>query len=154
MHYVQTTDDQDDRLNADVARLLTERTVSGLKKAINDALYPVWDNAIEALRSDTESNYHNVVIENTRKLLSDVLSGNNDAARTLFACDGYDSSRYHTLIHGHISEPSDVKLRRQLVEAHADLLIDERIKDLNALVENLRKDIAQLENENHRLRNR
>ena len=154
MHYLPTTEEQDDALFKDVERLLPKRTLDALKKAVADALHPVLDDAIEVLKSDVESGYQDVAINATRKLLGDVLAGDEAAARLLFAADGYDDRCHHALIHGKIHEPMNVELRHKLVAAHADLLISERIKDLEALIENLRNDIAGLKLKNEHLRNR
>lgn len=148
--YVPLTDADTDTLNDDVDKLLTDGVLKALKKAAEDALYPVWDNAVEALKSDTGSNYHDAARRAAAAMLDRVLDGDEDAARNLFEMT-YDASRHHHLIRGHIHEPTGVKLRRMLVEAHADLLRDARIKDLEALVGNTTEENRNLQDRIYRL---
>ena len=59
---------------------------------------------------------------------------------------GYDAGKPWSSVHfGNIFETSGIVMRRKLVEAHADLIESERIKDLESIVEGLRLQILRLE---------
>ena len=61
---------------------------------------------------------------------------------------GYDEGvPWASVIHGSIFESSAVALRRKLVEAHSETLKDERMKDLESIIEGLRLQIVKLEKE-------
>lgn len=149
--YVPLTDADTDKLNDDVDKLLREDVLKALGKAVENALAPVWDNAIDALKSDTGANYHDAARRAAEAMLERVLDGDKDSARTLFGLS-YDARKHHHLdIRGQIYEPSCIKLRRMLVETHADLLRDARVNDLEALVESVREENQKLRDRIYRL---
>lgn len=150
--HTEMTDEQYDTLDEDVSKLLSDETVRDLKKALSDAVAPVWDDVVFHLKEDTQSNYRDVATAMAQNLIDDVLAGKEGAAEKIFGLTAYDGREYHSIIHGNIHEPSSILLRRRLVEAHADLLRDARVKDLEALVEKMRSDMAQLRAENERFR--
>jgi hypothetical protein len=92
-----------------------------------------------------------------KRFLEKVLKGDENAFQELLSGD---SSRYRSkgvdvdktepwasVIHGSIYLTSGMKIREAIVDAHADRLKDERIKDLESIVEGLRKQIVHLENQ-------
>jgi len=90
-----------------------------------------------------------------------VLKGDEDAAMALLG-DKYGGSRHRLiglnkgkpwaeLIHGKLFETNGIRLRRQIVEAHAELLRSERIKDLEAVVEGLEAQVRKKDAEIERL---
>jgi hypothetical protein len=92
-----------------------------------------------------------------RHFLECVLAGDTKAAEALFelgqssryCCSGMDEgSPWAQVIHGAIFETGAIKLRRELVEAHADILKTERMADLESIIEGLRSQIVKLEERN------
>ena len=89
------------------------------------------------------------------RFLERVLAGDDDAAMALLG-DKSGSSRYMlngpdkgkpwaNIIHGRLFESGGIALRRQIVEAHADLLKNERIADLESVVEGLTAQVREAE---------
>ena len=94
--------------------------------------------------------------------LAKVLHGKENAAMVLlgdrsggsrYRDGGYDAGKpWASLIHGRLFETDQIQLRRQIVEAHADLLRSERIKDLESIVDGLTQQVRQQDAEIARLR--
>jgi hypothetical protein len=93
--------------------------------------------------------------DRAERYIDEILKGNPEAAARLFGDDSH-SSRYKQgghdsgeawakVYHGRLFEPEAMKIRREIVEANADLLSNERIKDLESVVEGLRLQINGLE---------
>lgn len=88
------------------------------------------------------------------KFLEKVLAGDEDAAKALFGAD--DSGRYvevgcdagrpwARMTNGNLFETGAIKTRRLIVEAHTDLIRNERIADLESIIDGLQQQIMNLE---------
>ena len=94
-----------------------------------------------------------IAAHRAERFLERVLKGDDKAAMALLGAGdgrvrevGYDAGEpWASLIHGRLFETDVVKLRRELVEAHPDLITSERIADLEATVEGLSQQIRKLE---------
>jgi len=110
--------------------------------------YWLEDNAPIALTEES--------VSRAKKLLTAVLEGNEEAAKALFECDderhvtmGIDAGKpWAKVVHGQLSITSAQKLRKAIVEKHADLLRTNYIKDLESQVEGIQ---TQLKEANKRL---
>lgn len=91
--------------------------------------------------------------DRSQRFLERVLRGEEDAAKALLGDESNDS-RYRSmgcdagkpwanLIHGRLFETNGIELRRLVVEANADLLVSERIKDLESIVDGLTRQLHE-----------
>lgn len=124
------------------------------KKGIKDELDELYRDMMDEAETWAAEHISAVATDRARKFLERVMAGDEKAASSLFEFG--HGSRYRTigfdegapwasLIHGSVFETSAVTLRRKLVETHAESLKDERVKDLEATIEGLSKQIAKLE---------
>ena len=139
---------------------LDERSRERLRAAIGEIV----DAEFDRFEDYADEQIAALAVDRAEDFIKRVLNGDDNAGRSLF-CARSESDRYHTIgydsgkpwasvIHGTLYETEGIQLRRQLVEAHADLLRNERIADLEAIVEGLRQQINQLEADNRRLLDR
>ena len=137
-----------------VEAFLEERSKKQLRKAISEIVDLEFDRLEEyANQSISES-----AAERAEAFVEKVLQGDADAASVLFVCkaDRYrtcgcdDGKPWAELIHGSLFETNGIQLRRKIVEAHADLIRNERIADLESIVDGLTQQVRTLE---ERLRN-
>ena len=139
-----------------------EFLAEGYRKAITGELEQIICAEFDRLEEYAGEHISQVAADRAERFLEKVLSGDEDAARQLLGLSGYDG-RYNTvgynageavshLIHGRLFEAGPVELRKRIVEAHADLLKDERVKDLEATVEGLTKQVRDLATEVEHLR--
>jgi hypothetical protein len=127
-----------------------------IQELVNDELCSLEDNAA----------YHLACVASNRaeEFYERLLSGDAEAAIQLF---GGDKDRYKQLgcdagepwahlIHGRLFQTRAMEMRQKIVEAHADLIRNERIKDLESIVDGLQRQIistqAELERTRERLR--
>lgn len=134
------------------------------KKVLQSAIYNVMDEEYNRLEDNSAEFLENCAASRAEAFFKKVLSGDKDAAMALFG-DRHDSSRYRQLgidkgepwahfIRGSLFETDGLKMRRQLVEAHPDLIVSERIKDLDSVVKGLQLQIIEQDKEIERLRQR
>lgn len=144
--HITAYDDHADECKRIANKILTPELLATLKKRLDDELSPLLENAVTAIEEESGDIVSNVAARRAEKFLEAVLAGDENAALNLFGLSGFNGRRTERpVIHGRIFESSPVKLRRQLVEAHADLLRDARIADLEALLEGARRQIVDLE---------
>lgn len=124
------------------------------RKHLENLAYELVNKVVDNVKDDLASDVNNEAAERAEKFLQRVLGGDEDAAKALFDCG--DQGRFEQygahagrpwpkVYSGSLFQTSAASLRQQLVAAHADLLRSERIKDLEATVEGLRKQIVELE---------
>lgn len=99
------------------------------------------------------------VMDMAERAVEQMLAGNEDQMRRYLSCDkraedgeyigwtGRSDSKYfgrqreqgewHPIIHGRLFEQGAVELRKKIVDAHRDLLVNERIRDLEDQVRSL-----------------
>lgn len=146
--YVTAYDQHTDEIERLTAAILTPELGAALKKALEDALSPIWEAAVDQVLEGAAESVSRVAAERAKGFLEKVLAGDAEAAANLFGLTGFTGRRKPAeppVIHGKIFEAEPIKLRRQLVEAHADLLRDARIEDLENLLDGARKQIARLQ---------
>lgn len=151
--YVTAFDEHEAACQEAVDKILTPELVAALKKKLNDELTPLWENAVDEIVEGAAESVSRVAAARARKFLEAVLAGDSKAADNLFGLSGFDGRKSERpVIHGRIFEAEPIKLRRELVEAHADLLMNARIADLEALLEGARKQVVALDAELERWR--
>jgi len=123
-------------------------------KAINSLINEIIDDEHDELEERASQFISDKAACRAEKFLERVLNGDEDAAMALFGDEnggsrrslgGHDAGEaWASYWHGTIFETGGVKLRRQIAEAFPDLIISERIKDMEATVEGLTKQIDDL----------
>jgi hypothetical protein len=91
------------------------------------------------------------------RAVEQIMEGNEDQMRRYLSCEkrdidgryyvstGRSDSAGHPVIHGKLFEQGAVALRKKIVDAHRDLLVSERILDLEDQVKSL---VAQVNKAN------
>lgn len=154
---VTSYDDMSEELDKITARILTSEVMDALKKKLSQELNPIWENAVNEVVEGASESVSYIASSRAEKFLEAVLAGDADAAKNLFGLTGFTGrerdrnsrglSGPGPVIHGQIFESEPIKLRRQIVEAHADLLRNARIDDLEDQVEAMRTQIERLQKE-------
>lgn len=134
------------------------------RKAITSEIEQVVDEEFDRFEDYANEFISNVAADRAELFFDKVLGGDDKAAMVLLG-DQNDSSRYQqggccsgapwaSLIHGRLFETGGIKMRRKIVEAHADLITSERIKDLESIVDGLDRQIRKQNQEINDLRGR
>jgi hypothetical protein len=149
-----------DRLKAALEGGISEDTIKPLKKAVDDILCRIEDDIMYRMKDDLAPNLVSFVAEMASETVGAILGGNEDMMRQYLGCRiGHwtgrsdspvwgrerEASEWHPVIHGELFLQGAVKLRRDIVAAHPDLITNERIKDLEDQVVSL---VAQLNKAN------
>ena len=138
---------------------------AGRKKQIKSVIEELVDDEFDRLEMYANEFISQTAADRAERFLEKVLKGDEDAAMALLG-DKSGSSRYRTLgatlggkpwadlIHGRLFETGAITLRRELVEAHADLIRNERIADLESVVDGLTQQVKSLTHELEETRRR
>ena len=125
----------------------------GHKKGIKSEIEQIVDSEFDRLEEYANEFICETAARRAERFLQRVLEGDDEAARSLIDSDGGqyrkggcdDGKPWASLIHGRLFETAPVQLRREVVEAHPDLLKSERIADLESTVEGLSQQVRNLE---------
>lgn len=126
-----------------VCEYIKSKTV---EDTIRSLAYELHNRIYRGLEDNLASDLNDEVAKRAENLLMKVLRGDEDAAKALFKCGsgrreayGPNTGRpWAKLINGHLHQTPAVEFRAAIVEAHSELLKDERILDLEAAVEGLK----------------
>lgn len=138
-------------------KFLDKRT----KQKVIDELHEIIEEQFRQLEEESEEYISGAATERAVKFIDRVLKGDEKAAESIFSTgesgrrkvfDPGKGEPWCSLIHGKLHETEAVKLRRELVEAHPDLLRNERIADLESIVESLTEQANKSEAELKRIR--
>ena len=151
-----------DRLKAALDGGISDETIKPLKRAVDDILCRIEDDFMYRMKDGLAPNLVSFVAEMATNTVEAILGGNEAMMRQYLGCRiGYwtgrsdspvwgrerEASEWHPVIHGELFLQGAVKLRRDIVAAHPDLITSERIKDLEdqvtSLVEQLNKANAE-----------
>ena len=151
MTYIPDLHDFDGEPHEEVAKpILSDARKKGIIREIEDLIQGEYDH----LQENAGLHITEVAAGRAEEYLRKVLNGDEDAAKALFECRdnsrykgaGYDEGEpWAKLIHGRVFETNSIRLRREIVEAHKDLLESERNKDLQSIIDGLTKQINELE---------
>jgi len=129
----------------------------GSRKKIQDAIKEIVSEEFDRLEDYAGDHITQVAAHRAERFLERVLKGDENAAMALlgdkdggsrYRGTGWDAEKpWAHLIHGELFTTETVKLRKQIVEAHPELLRSERIKDLESQVEGLSQQVRELEGE-------
>ena len=142
----EETEADQSRIDEKIKTILSEEFLKELKEKFSKIADEVFEVVSWYVVENSEWEINQIASERAGKLITAVLEGNEKAAEETFV--QWDKSGVrdsHKLIHGDLYEPGSIGMRRELVEAHPELLKNERIKDLEALVKNVRAEVRELE---------
>ena len=144
----------------EVREFLDQNRKEGIKGEVNQII----DAEFDRLGEYAAEYLSQTAADRAERFLERVLRGDADAAMSLlgdhhggsrYRTDGYDKDKpWASLIHGRLFETNVLQLRREIVEAHRDLLESERNKDLQSIVDGLTAQVRELEADLHRCRDR
>jgi hypothetical protein len=130
---------------------MTEEVMGRVKKKFRDAMDDLESDLDFGLKERLSTNLADFICTSAENAVKQLLAGNEDRMRSyLSACAGSYTGRDrdHSVIHGKLFETGAIELRRQIVDAHAELLKNERILDLEDQVKSLVVQINKLERRN------
>jgi hypothetical protein len=141
------------------AKVVQEFIDQNRKKQIKGVIEELINDEFDRLQEYANEYISHVAADRAEKFLERVLKGDEEAAKQLigdggrYRSSGYDQGKpWASLIHGRLFETDGIKLRRQVAEAHADLIRNERIADLESIVEGLSNQIREIERDLERCR--
>ena len=137
------------------SKVVEEFIAKGRLDEIKSVIDELVNDEFDRLQEYGDEYISQTAAHRAERFLERVLKGDDDAAMALLG-DKSGSSRYMlngpdkgkpwaNIIHGRLFETGGIALRRQIVEAHADLLKNERIADLESVVEGLTAQVRELE---------
>ena len=160
MHVTEISYPQDEQDEEAKAKALAEKFLSEpVRKKFRSLLEEIVEEEFSRLEEYADEHISNVAAGRAYKFLRKVMEGDQKAMLQLLGSiwgddlkmdrykeSGYDAGKpWPHLIHGEVFETDGITLRRKIVEAHADLLKTERMKDLEAIIHGLTLEIIELE---------
>ena len=168
-----------DKLQAVLDSGISEDAMKAVKKSTDTILYDIQGDLEYRLKDELTPNLVGWVVDMAQRAVEQLLDGNEDQMRRYLSCEkrGPDGSWYgwtgrstgytgpnraiheqHPVIHGKLFEQGCIALRKRIVDAHRDLLANERVLDLEdqvkSLVEQVNKAKAEKEALWQRVQNR
>jgi hypothetical protein len=143
---------------------ISEEALAGVKKAAASVVDDLESDLMYRLQDNLANNLSHWVADLAQRAVEQMLEGNEDQMRRYLSCEkraesgewigftgrstGYTGPNkriheQHPVIHGKLFEQGAVALRKRIVDAHRDLLANERILDLEDQVKSL---VAQVNN--------
>ena len=159
-----------DRLGIEAAldAAVTDEVLARPMKKIQSELQGLVDDVMTDLKGSVARDLSHYIKEMAGRAVKSLLEGNEQEMIRWLECDrrsyngrsdGYTTRPdqiMHSVIHGKLFETGSVLLRRQIVDAHSDLITSERIADLEdqlkSVVAHNVKLTAELESTKERLR--
>jgi len=123
-----------------------EDSLKGLKSKVNDALADAQANLEYWIQSDMANNLAAFVHQMAKDAIEALLAGDEQNMRRYLHCErGYYTGRDrdHSVIRGTLFETGAIELRKKIVNAHPELLKNERILDLEDQVASLVKQLNE-----------
>lgn len=137
------TEQYREKISASIETALTDAKLAERVKKMLDGLYDDLHSHVEwNIKSDLAYNLACEAIQLADKIIHLLLEGNAEYAARAFQLTGWtgrDFDAFRPLFGFHEVEP--IALRRQIVEAHTDLLKTARIDDLTAMLGKARETI-------------
>jgi hypothetical protein len=133
---------------------MTEEVMGRVKKKFRDAMEDLEGDLDYGLKERLASNLSDFICSSAERAVEQLLAGNEERMRSYLSAKdgGYTGrDRDHQVIHGKLFETGPIELRRKIVEAHTDLLKNERILDLEDQLKALVAQVNKLESRNANL---
>lgn len=141
-------------------QVLSDDSFNALRKKAISLADEIAENIEYSVQSNLASNLSYHVREMAGRAVEALLNGNHDEMVRWLQCDsrtfngrsdGYNTNRtieqQHPVIHGKLFDSGAVALRRRIVEAHRDLITEQRLLDLEDQVKSLVAQNNKLERE-------
>ena len=150
-------DDLRDQIAKSCEAGLSDEALDRLKRQIADAMHEAQSDFEYWLREDGSYNLAQFVVRMSDQAIDAIFKGDDDEMRRRLRCvegayTGRD--RDHPVIHGTLFEAGAIELRKRIVDAHADLLKEQRILDLEDQVRSLVGQVNKAEAERERMAER
>lgn len=132
----------------------TEETVKRIKKKFDEIVYDIETDIEFGLKERLSTQLADFICSSAEHAVKQLLAGNEERMRSYLSAKdgGYTGrDRDHQVIHGKLFETGPLELRKQIVDAHAELLKNERILDLEDQVRSLVEQVNKLERHNANL---
>lgn len=147
-------------IEAALAAGITDESLEKFRKTITDATEEIEDALLWSVKDNLAATLSSYVVEYAQRSVEALLAGNAAEMDRYLHCDkrgfngrsdGYGTGDHHPIIHGTLFEQGPVALRKQIVEAHRDLLVNERILDLEDQVRSLVAQVNKAHTERDRM---
>ena len=130
----------------------TEDALKNIDKKIKDIFYEITGDIEYRLKEEMSSYLAGFVWEMAKKTIDSILRGNQREMERYLGCEhgawtGRSDSpvygrkegidKWHPIIHEEFFEQGSIRIRRDIVNAHKDLITDQRILDLEDQVKSL-----------------
>lgn len=161
-----------DQLAAVLEGGVSDDAMKACRKKLEDITCYIEDDLMYRIKDDLAHNLACYTADMAQRAVEMLLEGNEDQMRRYLSCekrgedgeyigwngrqDGFtmgdkDMGRQHPVIHGKLFEQGCIALRKQIVDAHRDVLVSERILDLEEQVKSLVAQNVKLTQERERL---
>lgn len=142
---------------------LTDEKLKRLKKDLDKLAYTITEDIMYSVQSDMATNLSYHVSEMVERVINALLAGNHSEMQRWLSCgpNSYQGRSHdqtnrtlenqHPIIHGVLHENSMVALRKKIFDAHRDLIVNERILDLEDQVKSLVAQVNKVNNEKYEL---
>ena len=125
----------------------------GYKKAKSKMLDDIWESIQYQVIDNMAETLQDLVLRMSSSVVTEMLEGREDQMIRYLHLDQYTGrDRDHCVIRGTLFEPGPIELRKKIAKAHADLISNERIKDLESQVTSLVEEISKRDAELDRQR--
>lgn len=135
------------------------------KKVKQSLVDELWDELQYGLIDRMSGAVEGFVRDMATRTVDAIIRGNEAEVRRYLKLDGWtgrhddkpawgareDVASAHPVIHGRLHENHAIQLRREIAQAHADLIRNERIADLESIVASLEAQVAKRDAEIERL---
>lgn len=129
---------------------ITDESIAAATKKFKSACDELQDEMEYRLKSDLSYNLSSWVKQMAEKAIEAMLNGDEETMRRYLSCkEGYwtGRDRDHPVIHGEFFEQGCILLRKRIVDAHAELLKNECILDLEDQVRSLVDQVNKISRE-------
>lgn len=158
------------KLKATLEEGVSDDTIKHATKLADEMAERIKDNVVYGLKDNLAHELAAWTEEMAGDAVKMLLAGNEDQMRRYLSCEKYgwngrsdghhygnrSATDWHPVIHGKLFEQGCVELRKKIVDAHRELLVNERILDLEdqvkALVAQINKVTAEKQSALERLR--
>ncbi len=165
----RVTDDLANQLREALAKGIDDDAMKRVKKQVDEICCEIEDDVVYRLQDNLAQMLTAFVVEMAKCTVTSILEGNQREMERYLGCErgtwtGRSDSpqwgrkredhEWHSVIHGELFDQGAVRLRRELVEAHRDLITNQRILDLEDQVRSLVAQVNKVENEKAGLEDR
>jgi hypothetical protein len=155
--FERPTDELRDQLKAVLEAGVSDDTMKRVKKNVDDICYSIEDDIMYRVKETLADNLSAYVVDMANEAVKAMLAGDEGQLRRYLQCQqgGWTGrDRDHAMIHGRLFESDAITMRRKIVEAHRDLITNERIADLEDIQRSLTDQYNKVHNELEQTRNR